>query len=89
MLLGPGAGALDPGSEEISPRSPTAAELAVAERVLRAAPPGLLYARVDLIPGPDGSPLLAELELTEPTLFLMEAAGSAVRLAEEILTRLR
>ena len=35
-------------------------------------PKRLLYARVDLIPGPDGEPLLIELELTEPSLFLRQ-----------------
>ena len=29
----------------------------------------LLYTRVDLLPGPDG-PVVIELELTEPSLFL-------------------
>ena len=48
----------------------------------------LLYARVDLIPGPDGEPLLVELELTEPSLFLGWAAGAASRLADAILNRL-
>jgi len=91
MLIGPGGAALDPGSEEITPRTPTPAELSVANRVLAAVPGGakrLLYARVDLIPGPDGEPLLAELELTEPTLFLRTDPASARRLATAILGRL-
>ncbi len=50
--------------------SSTAAEMAVAERALAAAPAEeLLYARVDLVEGPDG-PLVMELELIEPELFL-------------------
>ncbi|MGW0609951.1 ATP-grasp domain-containing protein [Streptomyces sp. NPDC002788] len=51
---------------------PTAAELAVAERALAAVPgqPELLYARVDLVTGPDGEPCVMELELIEPNLFL-------------------
>lgn len=40
----------------------------------------LLYARVDLLPGPDG-PLLVELELAEPSLFLGYGPGSADLLA--------
>ncbi|MGA3487475.1 ATP-grasp domain-containing protein [Micromonosporaceae bacterium DT55] len=51
--------------------TPTERELAVAGTALAAldgAPP--LYARVDLVPGPDGAPLLMELELIEPDLFL-------------------
>ena len=32
----------------------------------------LLYARADLVRGPKGAPLLLELELCEPTLFLRD-----------------
>ncbi|MGK5684459.1 ATP-grasp domain-containing protein [Actinoplanes sp. URMC 104] len=93
MLIGPGEGALDPGNEQIDPRTASPAERDVAERVLRVIPGGtkrLLYARVDLIPGPDGEPLLVELELAEPSLFLKEGEqqGAALRLAEAIAARL-
>jgi len=92
MLTGPDEGAIKPGSEQIDPRSPTEAELKTAERVLEAVPGGagrLLYARIDLIPGPDGAPLLVELELTEPSLFLKEGGDAATRrLAEAILARI-
>ncbi|WP_433343325.1 ATP-grasp domain-containing protein [Micromonospora sp. CA-111912] len=77
--------------EDISSRAATPDQLAVAERALAAVPGGserLLYARVDLIPGPDGSPVLVELELTEPSLFLGYADGAPGRLAEAILTHL-
>jgi hypothetical protein len=40
-----------------------------------------------MIPGPDGVPLLLELELTEPSLFFAFEAGAASRLAEVILSR--
>jgi hypothetical protein len=71
--------------EDIGPREPTADEHAAAERVLDAVAgclPGLsrrdlLYARVDLAPGPDGQPVLLELELTEPSLFLTHAPPGA------------
>jgi hypothetical protein len=43
----------------------------------------LLYVRVDLLPGPHG-PLLGELELAEPSLFLGYAAGAADRFAAAI-----
>lgn len=77
-------------AEEISAREPTPAERAVAERVLAAVPggPELLYARVDLIPGPDGAPVLVEVELTEPSLFLGYAPGAADRLAAAIAATL-
>jgi len=75
--------------EEIHPREPSPAERAVAERVMDALPwprTALLYARVDLLPGPDG-PLLLECELAEPSLFLDTAPGAAARLARAIAAR--
>ncbi|GIE97008.1 ATP-grasp domain-containing protein [Paractinoplanes rishiriensis] len=92
MLTGPDEGTIDPGSEDISPRVPSPAEQAVGDRVLRAYAGDLsrlLYARIDLIPGPDGEPLLIEFELTEPTLFLRQSEGAAARLADAIITRLQ
>jgi glutathione synthase/RimK-type ligase-like ATP-grasp enzyme len=77
--------------ETIEPRTPTAEELDVAEGVLDLVGdlvPGcsrtdLVYARVDLVPGP-GGPLLMELELIEPSLFLPTSAGAAARAASAI-----
>ncbi|MDN3020416.1 hypothetical protein [Streptomyces sp. S.PB5] len=56
----------------LEPWTATPAELAVAERALAAVPDGpeLLYARVDLVDGEDGRPVVMELELVEPNLFL-------------------
>jgi hypothetical protein len=92
LLTGPDTGrGIDDYVEDITPRTPTPAELAVAAQVLDVVPGGakrLLYARVDLIPGPDGEPILVELELTEPSLFFGHAPGSADRLADAILARL-
>ena len=71
-------------------------EAALAERVLAeagaalglpAAPP-LLYARCDVAPGPAGSPVLMELELIEPSLFLAEAPAALERLVRAIAARL-
>ena len=78
--------------EQIDPRRPTEVELEVARRAVSVIPGGLdrvLYARVDLIPDADGAPLLLELELTEPSLFLSHAAGAADRLAAALARRLR
>jgi hypothetical protein len=92
LLTGPDVGA--PHSEyteEIEPRVPSGAELALAAATLAVVPGGakrLLYARVDMIPGPDGSPLLVELELVEPSMFFREAPGSAERMVTAILDRL-
>ncbi|GAA4962611.1 ATP-grasp domain-containing protein [Actinoplanes utahensis] len=91
MLTGPAGAPIDASSERITPRDPSPAEIEAAARVLAVIPGGakqLLYARVDLIPGPDGTPTLIELELTEPCLFLRTAPGSADRLADAILARL-
>ncbi len=72
--------------EQIVPRTPGADELAAAERILAAAPFGrLVYARVDLLRDPAGAPRLLELELTEPSLFLAHAPGSAERFAAALL----
>jgi hypothetical protein len=90
----PGSGSRPPGlyrAEHITAREPTVAEVEVAQKVLAAIPGGaerLLYARVDLIPGPAGDPLLVEVELTEPSLFLDRAEGAAERLADAIVSRL-
>lgn len=82
--------------EQMAARDPASAELDVADQVLDALGaclPGvdrrdLLYARVDLVPGPDGAPVLLELEVTEPSLFHAHAPGSAARFAEAIAARL-
>jgi glutathione synthase/RimK-type ligase-like ATP-grasp enzyme len=64
--------------------SPTAAESAVAEHALAAADArALLYARVDLVEGPEG-PQVMELELIEPELFLGFHEQAPQRLAEAI-----
>lgn len=90
MLTGPDRGVDGLAPEQITDRTPTAAEQALAQRALAAVPGGvaqLLYARVDLIPGPDGEPVVVELELTEPSLFLAWAAGAAQRFAAAIAHR--
>ncbi len=64
-------------------------ELEAARRVLAAAGPrDLLYARVDLVRDADGSPILLELELAEPTLFLRDAPAGLERLVRALQRRL-
>ena len=76
-------------AEHIAPRDPPPEERALALRVLAALPFGrLLYARVDLIRAPDGSPCVLELELTEPSLFLAHAPHGAAMLAGSVQRRL-
>ena len=82
--------------EHITVREPSDREREVAEAVLDAlaqiGPAGrdaLPYARVDLVPGHDGEPTLIELELTEPSMFLVHdgagGARAAARLADALL----
>ncbi|CNG25275.1 glutathione synthase/ribosomal protein S6 modification protein [Mycobacterium tuberculosis] len=75
---------------QVTAAAATEAELDVATRALAAVPGGgdLLYARVDLVPGPDGDPMIIELELTEPNLYLQHGPGSARRFAKAIAARL-
>lgn len=67
-------------AEEIRPRVPTREERALAEKILERVPGRVLYARIDLVPGP----MLLELEVTEPSLFHATAPGSAERFARAI-----
>ena len=61
----------------ITPHRPSADERALAEAVLAAIDEPLLYARIDLVPGPQG-PLVIEIELIEPDLYLgFDPAGGA------------
>ena len=76
----------DPHDVAISPREATAAELDVARAALAAVPYAepLLYARVDVVPGPDGAPRLMELEVTEPCLFLGQSPQAPQRFADAV-----
>jgi hypothetical protein len=72
-------------AEEIDRRTPTDAEFAAADAVLGVLPwNDLLYARVDLLNGADGKPVLLELELSEPSLFVGYAEGAAERFADAV-----
>jgi glutathione synthase/RimK-type ligase-like ATP-grasp enzyme len=87
-LLQRGAGSSQSlfAEEQISPRTPAPDELRVAEQALAAIPFSMpLYARVDLIRNSAGAPQVLEIELTEPSLFLAHAPGSATRFADAVL----
>lgn len=56
--------------EKISRTQARPEQLDVATAALRCAPSGWLYARVDLIDDAYGRPLVLELEMVEPSLFL-------------------
>lgn len=63
---------------------PDATDLGVAERALACVSGDLLYARVDLIDDDDGVPLVSELELIEPSLFLLQHRSALDRLVAAI-----
>lgn len=60
----------------------------VASQAMAALPHPALYARVDLVLGPAGDPLLIELECIEPRLFLAHDARAADRMADAVAGRL-
>lgn len=77
--------------EDISPRDPNAQERELGEAVMNfvrnkfgTAP---LYARVDVVRGSGGYPVLMELELAEPSLFLHTSPDSATRFASAVVAR--
>jgi hypothetical protein len=63
-------------------------EAGLARAALAAAPSPVLYARVDLAPGPDGRPILMELELIEPSLFFDSGPRALERLVAAVGRRL-
>jgi glutathione synthase/RimK-type ligase-like ATP-grasp enzyme len=76
-------------AEDIQPREPTRDEGRVAKMAFNAIPgPVPLYARIDLLRGADGQPVVLELELVEPSLFFDQAPGSAQRFVEALAGRL-
>ena len=81
--------------EDIRSATPTQEQLGLAHRVTAwlaerfATHAPLLYARVDTVPGPDGSPVLLELELTEPSLWLVADPAQGRNLATALARRLR
>jgi O-ureido-D-serine cyclo-ligase len=76
--------------EQITPRQPQPDELAVALQAYAAIGSSRpVYARIDLIRGADAAPAVLELELTEPSLFVAHASGSARRFARVVLERSR
>jgi glutathione synthase/RimK-type ligase-like ATP-grasp enzyme len=74
-------------AENVEPYEAACEERELADEVMARVPGGpsnLLYGRVDLIPGTDGKPVILEVELTEPSLFLSFNADAVERLADAI-----
>lgn len=72
----------------ITAETPPAEALAVAEAVLASVEEPLLYARIDLVPGPDGRLCLIEAELIEPDLYLGFDPGRGDGFARAVAARL-
>ena len=90
-LLRAGAGLVEGlfAPEDIRPREAEAAERAVATAAYAAIPfDPPVYARIDLIRDATGAPVVLELELTEPSLFLDHRAGAAGRFARALVERM-
>ncbi len=76
--------------EHVSAALPIAAdELALGEAVLAPFAGDLLYARVDVARDERGVPMIMELELVEPSLFLLQFPPALERLANGIARRVR
>ena len=91
-LLRRGAGLVEGlfAPEDIRPREAEPAELAVAAAAFAAIPfEAPAYARIDLIRDETNAPVVLELELTEPSLFLAHAPGAAERLSRHLIQRLK
>lgn len=74
--------------EDVESAEPSAAERTVADDALEAlAANSLLHARVDLVPSREG-PVVLEVELTEPSLWLGYAPGATDRYADAIAAAL-
>ena len=69
---------------QIVRRAPLPDERAAADRALAVAGADLLYARVDLVRDCAGTPLLMELELVEPDLYLEYDSGAPDRFASAV-----
>jgi hypothetical protein len=67
----------------------TPAQIDVAERALAVAREAtgaeFTYARVDLVSGDDGVPMVIELELTEPSLWMKYGTGVEEKLADAVV----
>jgi hypothetical protein len=92
MAHGPAAVMLD--HDLVSAGSATEAQLELAQEAhaeITARFDAPLYMRVDMVSGPHGTPVIMELEMTEPNFYLDLAPGSPARFAAAIeaeLTRI-
>ena len=77
------------GDEQVSDALPIDPdEWALADRALAPIAHNLLYARVDVARDARGNPVVMELELVEPSLFLLQCPAALARLVGAIAHRL-
>lgn len=69
----------------VEPADPGAEDVALAEQALEQLDEPPLYARADLVTGPNGVPCLIELELIEPNLYLNTHPPAAEALATAVM----
>ena len=73
---------------KVTRAEPDEAEMAAAQAALAAIEEGpLLYARVDMVRDQENRPVIMELELLEPDLYLGYEAGAQARFVEAVLGR--
>ena len=73
---------------EVTRAEPDELEMAAAQAALTAIEEGpLLYARVDMVRDLENRPVIMELELLEPDLYLGYEAGAQARFVEAVLAR--
>jgi len=73
------------GEERVSgAMAVTDEEHAIVERALSCVRGPLLYARIDTVAGIDGTPVVSELELIEPSLFLLQNPRALERFVDAI-----
>lgn len=71
-----------------APEVPSTDAVALAEWILEALGPPLLFARVDLVTADDGTLELGEVEATEPDLYLEQSEEGTRALVDAIVARL-
>ena len=76
--------------EDISAREPNSAQRALGDETMAflakrwgQAP---LYARIDTVPRGDGTPVIIEIEMAEPSFFFHTSSGSAERFADAVVS---
>ena len=70
-------------------KSPPAGAVELAQQALAAAPAKAIYARVDIVPDDEGTLMIMELELIEPSLFLDQVPAAAEAFTRAILSSVR